>query len=68
MLPVSDEGYRKIELNPEWAKEMGYSLSRLADDHCNCNVPGIGHDENCPCYRPGMNDYWKYLTRNYEIH
>lgn len=30
MLPVSDEGHRKIELNPAWAKEMGYSLSRLA--------------------------------------
>jgi hypothetical protein len=28
-LAVSDEGHRKIELNPEWAKEMGYSISRL---------------------------------------
>jgi hypothetical protein len=30
MLPVSDRGHKKIELNPDWAKEMGYSLSRLA--------------------------------------
>lgn len=28
-LAVSDEGHREIELNPDWAKEMGYSLSRL---------------------------------------
>jgi len=28
-LPVSDEGHQKIEMNPNWAKEMGYSLSRL---------------------------------------
>lgn len=28
-LAVSDEGHREIELNPKWAKEMGYSLSRL---------------------------------------
>lgn len=28
-LAVSREGHRKIEENPEWAKEMGYSLSRL---------------------------------------
>lgn len=29
-LAVSDEGHKKIELNPKWAKEQGYSLSRLA--------------------------------------
>lgn len=29
-LAVSDEGHKKIELNPIWAKEQGYSLSRLA--------------------------------------
>lgn len=28
-LAVSAEGHKKIELNPEWAKEMGYSLNRL---------------------------------------
>jgi hypothetical protein len=28
-LGVSAEGHRKIEENPEWAKEMGYSLNRL---------------------------------------
>ena len=28
-LAVSREGHRKIEENPEWAKEMGYSVSRL---------------------------------------
>lgn len=28
-LAVSREGHRRIEENPEWAKEMGYSLSRL---------------------------------------
>lgn len=27
---VSREGHVKIEMNPEWAKEMGFSLSRLA--------------------------------------
>lgn len=27
---VSDEGHRKIELNPNWAKENGFSISRLA--------------------------------------
>jgi len=27
-LAVSHEGHRKIEENPEWAKEMGYSLPR----------------------------------------
>lgn len=31
-LAVSREGHQKIELNPDWAKEMGYSLSRLADE------------------------------------
>lgn len=29
-LPVSDRAHREIELNPEWAKKMGYSLSRLS--------------------------------------
>ena len=28
-LPVHREGHQKIELNPNWAKEMGYSLTRL---------------------------------------
>lgn len=28
-LPVSREGHTKIELNPTWAKEKGYSLNRL---------------------------------------
>lgn len=28
-LGVSSEGHDKIEKNPEWAKEMGYSLNRL---------------------------------------
>ena len=27
-LPVSREGHQKIELNPTWAKEMGFSLNR----------------------------------------
>lgn len=31
-LAVSDTGHKKIELNPEWAKKMGYSLERLTDD------------------------------------
>jgi hypothetical protein len=31
-LAVSREAHQKIELNPDWAKEMGYSLSRLADE------------------------------------
>lgn len=30
-LPVSVEGHRRIENNPDWAKENGYSLSRLAE-------------------------------------
>lgn len=29
MLPVSAKGHVKIELNPQWAKEKGYSISRL---------------------------------------
>lgn len=29
-LAVSMEGHRKIEENPNWAKEMGYSLDRLS--------------------------------------
>lgn len=28
-LPVSDSGHKEIELNPEWAKAEGFSLSRL---------------------------------------
>ena len=28
-LAVSREGHKRIEENPEWAKEMGYSLNRL---------------------------------------
>ncbi len=28
-LAVSAEGHKKIEENPEWAKEKGYSLNRL---------------------------------------
>lgn len=28
-LAVSRKGHKRIEENPEWAKEMGYSLSRL---------------------------------------
>lgn len=28
-LAVHTDGHKKIELNPEWAKEMGYSLNRL---------------------------------------
>lgn len=28
-LSVSSEGHDKIEMNPIWAKEMGYSLNRL---------------------------------------
>lgn len=30
-LPVSREGHENIELNPEWAKQMGFSVSRLVD-------------------------------------
>ena len=30
-LAVDHECHRKIEENPEWAKEMGYSISRLKD-------------------------------------
>lgn len=29
-LAVSDEGHDKIERNPEWARDMGYSLLRNA--------------------------------------
>lgn len=28
-LPVSDKGHKVIELNPKWAKQNGYSKSRL---------------------------------------
>jgi hypothetical protein len=28
-LAVSRKGHKRIEVNPEWAKQMGYSLSRL---------------------------------------
>jgi len=31
-LGVSAEGHRQIEENPDWAKEMGYSLNRLSND------------------------------------
>jgi hypothetical protein len=31
-LGVSRKGHKKIEENPEWAKEMGYSLDRLSKD------------------------------------
>jgi len=31
-LAVSREGHKMIEENPEWAKENGYSLSRLSND------------------------------------
>lgn len=31
-LAVSREGHQKIEENPEWAKEMGYSLNRLSNE------------------------------------
>lgn len=31
-LAVSREGHIKIELNPEWAKEKGFSASRLAKE------------------------------------
>ena len=29
-LAVSHAGHRKIEENPDWAKQQGYSLSRLS--------------------------------------
>lgn len=29
---LSSEGHKKVENNPEWAKENGFSLSRLAKD------------------------------------
>ena len=28
-LAVSRDGHQKIEMNPAWAKKMGYSLSRI---------------------------------------
>ena len=31
-LPVCHEAHMRIELNPLWAKEQGYSVSRLAND------------------------------------
>ena len=31
-LPVSRDGHIKIEMNPEWAKEQGFSFSRLAKE------------------------------------
>lgn len=31
-LAVSRKGHRQIEENPEWAKEMGYSVSRLTNE------------------------------------
>lgn len=30
-LAVSRKGHMKIELEPEWAKEMGYSVNRIKD-------------------------------------
>lgn len=30
-LPVSRDGHMKVERNPNWAKENGYSLSRLSN-------------------------------------
>ena len=30
-LPVSDKGHKKIENNPKWAKEQGFTESRLAN-------------------------------------
>lgn len=49
-LAVSDEGHKKIEANPEWAKKMGYSLSRLSKDDDNGettghNDPGGGQED-----------------------
>ena len=31
-LPVSDPAHKKIELNPDWAKENGFSLNRLTNE------------------------------------
>lgn len=31
-LAVSREAHQKIELNPDWAKDNGFSFSRLATD------------------------------------
>lgn len=31
-LSVSDEGHRKIEMNPDWARDNGFTLSRLTDE------------------------------------
>lgn len=31
-LPVSRQGHTEIEMNPEWAKSKGFSLSRLATE------------------------------------
>lgn len=30
--PVSRDGHREIEMNPTWAKEKGFSLSRLSKE------------------------------------
>lgn len=40
-LAVSREAHQKIELNPEWAKEQGYSLTRLGKlpDYSIANEP-----------------------------
>lgn len=32
-IALSTEGHRQVELNPEWAKENGFSLSRLENDN-----------------------------------
>jgi hypothetical protein len=31
-IALSREGHKKVEENPEWAKEKGYSLNRLSND------------------------------------
>lgn len=32
-LAVSDDGHKTIELNPGWAKDMGYSVPRLTEEY-----------------------------------
>lgn len=39
-LAVSAEGHKKIEDNPDWAKERGYSLDRLDDGKVYKSIPG----------------------------
>lgn len=31
-LPTDDECHKRIEMNPEWAKEMGFSISRNSEE------------------------------------